>query len=54
MIYLFGPLNKEKLKPTLPPEELNKLIMNPENDVLYGTVNIILTPPYFLALLWTQ
>ena len=38
MIYILGPMNKEKLQPPVAAEEINRIIINPENEVLYGTV----------------
>ena len=37
-IYILGGLNKEKIVSALNQEEINKIIMNEEKDVLYGNV----------------
>lgn len=41
LTYMFGPLNKDKLQASASSEEINKIIINPENDVLYGIVRSI-------------
>jgi len=38
MIYMLGPLTKEKIKTTISIEEVQRIILNPEADVLYGTL----------------
>lgn len=38
-LYILGPLDKTKIVcPSLDSENLNKIIMNEEKDVLYGSV----------------
>ena len=41
MIYMLGPLIKEKIKTTISIEEVQRIILNPEADVLYGSVSFI-------------
>jgi len=36
---MLGPLNKDKLQSNAPQEEVTKLIINTEIDILYGSVN---------------
>jgi len=38
LIYMLGALNKEKLQTTVKGEDVNKIIINAENEVLYGSV----------------
>lgn len=35
---MLGALNKEKLQTTVKGEDVNKIIINAENEVLYGSV----------------
>jgi len=35
---MLGPLNKTKIISSVGAEEINKIIINPENEVLYGIV----------------
>ena len=39
-IYLLASLNKEKIQSSYSQEEINKIIINDEKDVLYGTIYI--------------
>jgi len=38
LIYMLGALNKEKLQTTVKGEDVNKIIINAENEVLYGSL----------------
>jgi len=39
-LYILGGLNKEKIVCSLNQEEISKIIMNDEKDVLFGNVNL--------------
>lgn len=41
LVYMLGALNKEKLQATVKGEDVNKIIINAENEVLYGSVIIL-------------
>jgi len=41
LVYMLGALNKEKLQTTVKGEDVNKIIINAENEVLYGSVIIL-------------
>lgn len=41
LFYMLGALDKEKLTDLLPMEELEKLIIRKEDDVLYGNVILL-------------
>ena len=41
LIYMLGPLTKSEIKASnVTADEINKIIINPESEVLYGCVNI--------------
>lgn len=42
LTYMLGPLKKDKLHSSVSAEEINKIIINAENEVLYGTVMFLL------------
>lgn len=40
LIYVFGGLDKSKIKCQLSEEEINRIIMNPEQNIIFGNIYI--------------
>jgi len=38
---MLGPLNKSKIQSSVGAEEVAKIILNPENEVVYGVVRLV-------------